>query len=212
MSFAEWRVVTVGREYGSGGAAVGGALAQRIAFRLYDRALIDRIAAAAQIDPALAARLDEQVDGWAARVARALRFGGLEGVAAVSGDAILDAERLQALTAAVVEEAATEGSCVIIGRGAQCLLRRRPEAFHVFVYASREDRARRLRGRLGPTADVDALMDEMDRGRAAYVSRHFGCDWRDPLLYDLMLDSALGEAAAVAAIVAALETASPRRP
>ncbi len=211
MSLSEWRVVTVGREYGSGGAAVGAALAQRIGFRLLDRALIDKIAATAQIDPALAARFDEQVDGWAARVARALRFGGFEGVAAVSGEAILDAERLQALTAAVIEEAAAAGSCVIVGRGAQCLLRRRPETFHLFVYASHEDRARRLRARLGPAADVERLMDEMDRARAVYVRQHFGCDWRDPRLYDLMVDSGLGEAAAVAAIVAALEAASPRR-
>jgi cytidylate kinase len=209
MTLAGWRVVTVGREYGSGGAAVAAALAERLGFRLLDRALIQRIAEAAQIDPALAARLDEHVDGWAARVARALRFGPFEVVSPVEGDAILDAQRMQALTAAVIDEAAKGGECVIVGRGAQCLLRGRPEVFHVFVYAPRQERVRRLRRRLGPGAEVDTLIDDMDRERAAYVRRHFGCNWLDAQLYHLMANAALGDGAAVAAIVAALEAPRP---
>jgi cytidylate kinase len=209
MSLAGWRVVTVGREYGSGGAAVATALAERLGFRLLDRALIQRIAEAARIDPGLAERLDEHVDGWAARVARALRFGPFEAVSPVQGDAILDAQRMQALTAAVVEEAASAGECVIVGRGAQCLLRGRKDAFHVFVYAPREERVRRLRRRLGEQADVDALIDDMDRERAAYVRLHFGCNWLDARLYHLMVNAALGEGAAVAAVAAALGAPRP---
>jgi cytidylate kinase len=204
-----WRVVTVGREYGSGGAAVASALAERLGFRLLDRALIQRIAEASSIDPDLASRLDEHVDGWAARVARALRFGPFEMVSPVEGDAILDAQQMQALTAAVVEEAARTGECVIVGRGAQCLLRGRSDAFHAFVYAPRAERVRRLRLRLGPGADVDALIDDVDRERAAYVRLHFGCNWLDTHLYHLMVNAALGEGAAVAALVAALEAPRP---
>ena len=209
MSVADWRVVTVGREYGSGGAAVAGALAQRIGFRLLDRALIERIAEAARIDPGLAERLDEHVDGWAARVARALRFGPFEVVSPVDDEAILDAQRLQALTAAVIEEAARAGDCVIVGRGAQCLLRSRPGVFHVFVYAPHEERLRRLRRRLGPKADLEALIEQKDRERAAYVRQYFGCDWLDTRLYHLMVNAVLGEEAAVAAILAALESRRP---
>jgi len=208
MSVAGWRVVTVGREYGSGGAAVAGALAERIGFRLLDRALIERIAETARIAPGLAERLDEHVDGWAERVARALRFGPFEVVSPIDGDAIVDAQRMQALTAAVIEEVASTGDCVIVGRGAQCLLRGRADVFHVFVYASRDERVRRLRHRLGPKADVDALIEQVDRERAAYVRQHFGCNWLDARLYHLMVNAALGEEAAVAAILAALE--SPR--
>ncbi len=211
MRPAGFRVVTVGREYGSGGAAIAGALAQRVGFRLLDRALIDQIAARAHIDPALAVRLDERVDSWATRVARSLRFGPFEAVSPVDGDAILDAERLQALTAALIEEAAGAGECVIVGRGAQCLLRERPEVFHVFVYAPIEERMRRLRDRLGPETDLTARIDEVDRERAAYVRRHFGCDWLNRGLYDLMVNARLGEAAAVDAILAALRTRDARR-
>ncbi len=206
MSAHTFRVVTVSREYGSGGAAIAGALAQQLGFRLVDRALIDRVAEAAHIDPALAVRLDERVDSWAARVTRALRFGPFEVVSPVDGETIVDAERLQALTAALVEEAAAAGECVIVGRASQCLLRGRAEVFHVFVYASPEERTRRLRARLPPDADIAALIEEVDRERAAYVKLHFGCDWQDRHLYHLMVNAGLGEAAAVAAIRAALDS------
>lgn len=206
MSSRTFRVITMSREYGSGGAAIASALAQQLGYRLVDRALIDRVAEAAHIDPGLAVRLDERVDSWAARVARALRFGPFEAVFPVDGDAIVDAERLQALTAALIEEAAARGECVIVGRGAQCLLRGRAGVFHVFVYAPLEDRLRRLRARLGPQAEVESLIDEVDRERAAYVRLHFGCDWLDRHLYHLMVNAGRGDAAAVAVIRAALET------
>ena len=206
MTQAGWRVVTVGREYGSGGAAVAGALAARLGFQLLDRKLIEQIARAAHIDPALAERLDEHVDSWAARVARALRFGPFEAVSPVGGEEILDAHRLQALTAAVIEEAAQAGGCVIVGRGAQCLLQGRADVFHVFVYAPREERARRLRERLGPGADVEFALDEVDRERAAYTRRYFNENRLDPHLYHLMVNAAMGEDAAVSTILTALET------
>ena len=56
-----------------------------------------------------------------------------------------------------------------------------------------------------------ALIDDVDQERAAYVWLHFGRDWLDRRLYDLMLNAGLGEAAAVAAIRAALETGAARR-
>ncbi len=205
MSLGGWRVVTVGREYGSGGAAVAAALAQRIGFRLLDRDLIQRIAEVAQVETGVAERLDEHVDSLADRVARALRFGPFEAISPVAGETILDAQRLQTLSAVVVEEAARGGDCVIVGRGAQCLLQGRPGVFHVFVYAPRDERIRRLRQRLGPQADVEAMMEQVDHERAIYVKQHFGCNRLDPHLYHLMVNAALGEPAAVSAILAALE-------
>jgi len=204
-----WEVVTIGREYGSGGAAVGSAVAKALGFRLLDRTLIERIAAAANVDPAVAQRLDEHVDGWVARIHRALRFGAFDSVAVDAGEAIVDAARMQALTAAVIQEAAAEGRYVIVGRAAQCVLRGRPAVFNVFVYASRADRARRLRARLGPEVDVETLIDDMDRERAAYVKLHHGCDWVDRRLYHLMVNAALGESAAVKVVLAALEAGVP---
>lgn len=209
MSASRYRVVTVSREYGSGGAAIAAKLAALLGFRLLDRALIDRIASEAHVDPGTAERFDEHVDRWVERLGRAFRLGGLEAVAEVDREAVLDAERAAALAARVIEEAAAIGGCVIVGRGAQCVLRGRPDVFHVFVYASLPERVRRIRERLGEEADVEGVIDTTDRERAAYVRRYFGASWLDPRLYDLMVNAAIGEDAAAAAIRTAVESAVP---
>ncbi len=206
MSRSRFRVVTVAREYGSGGAAIAGRLAERLGYQLLDRALVERIAREARIDPDLARRFDEHVDPWVRRIGRALWYGGFETVAVGDPDGIVDSDRVASLGGRIVEEAATVGECVIVGRGGQCLLRGRPDVFHVFVYAPREERLRRLRARLGPGADVELSLDEVDKERAAYTRRYFGEDRWNPHLYHLMINAVLGEEAAVSVILTALET------
>jgi cytidylate kinase len=201
------RVVTVAREYGSGGALVAARVAEALGFRLLDRAIVEEAARGASCDPGVAEKLDEHVAAWRERLARSLAHGGFEGVASVSDADILDAERMAVLTRHVIEEAAEGGGCVIVGRGAQCVLAGRADAFHVFVYAPREARARRLRGRLGPEADVEAAMDKTDRERAAYLKRYFGRDWAELSLYHMMISSALGIETAAAAILGAIAAA-----
>jgi cytidylate kinase len=209
MSGPRFRVVAVAREYGSGGGAIATALAGRLGYQLLDRALIERIAAAARIDPELAERFDEHVDPWVRRVWRSLWYGGFDAVSVVDENDVVDADRLARLCGRVIEEAATIGDCVIVGRGGQCILRGRPDVFHVFVYADRDERLRRLRARLGAGADVELAFEETDRERAAYIRRHFDQNWLDPRLYHLMVNASIGEAAAVATILTALDAAVP---
>ncbi len=206
MSGSRFRVVTFAREYGSGGAAIAGRLAERLGYQLLDRALLERIAAEARIDPDLAQKLDEHVDPWVRRIGRALWYGGFETVALGDPNGIVDSDRVAALGGRIVEEAAAAGDCVIVGRGAQCLLRGRSDVFHVFVYAPREERLRRLRARLGPVTDLELTLDEVDRERAAFTRRYFGEDRWNPHLYHMMVNAALGEEAAVSVILTALET------
>jgi len=206
MKTSRFRVVTVAREYGSGGAAVAARLAERLGFKLLDRGLVERIAEEARVPPDVAAKLDERVDPWVRRIGRALWYGGFEAVAAVHGNDVVDSDRVAALGGRILEAAATAGECVIVGRGGQCLLRGRPDVFHVFVYAPRAECLRNLQARLGPGADVELAFQETDRERTAYIRRYFGENRLDPHLYHLMVNSALGEEAAVSAILIALET------
>ncbi len=206
MSTSRFRVVTVAREYGSGGAAIAGRLAERLGYQLLDRGLVERIAEEARVHHDVAARLDERVDPWVRRIGRALWYGGFEAVAVVHENDVVDSDRVAALGGRIVEAAAAAGECVIVGRGGQCLLRGRPDVFHVFVCAPRAACLQRLRSRLGPGADVELAFEETDRERTAYIRRHFGENRLDPHLYHLMINAALGEEAAVSAILAALET------
>jgi cytidylate kinase len=209
MTPSRFRVVTVAREYGSGGAAVAARLASRLGFQLLDRALIQRIAERAQVDSSVAARLDEHLDPWVQRIGRALWRGGFEAVAPVDENEVLDAERLAVLSGRVIHEAAAVGGCVIVGRGSQCVLRGRDDVFHVFVYGPREERLARLRARLAAGTDLEAALEDTDRERTAYVRRNYGENWLDPRLYHLMVNSALGEDAVVATVLAALAPGAP---
>src|SRR6185436_11105897 len=106
---------------------------------------------------------------------------------------------------AVIEKAADQGNCVIVGRGAQCVLGERQDVLHVFLWAPRALRARRVRSRLPQEKDPEGLMDRMDRARAAFIRREFDADWGNPKLYDLTLNTALGDRVAADCVVSAIE-------
>jgi cytidylate kinase len=194
-----YRVVTISREFGSGGAEIAGMLAERLHWKLVDRALIDEVAQAARIKPEVAERFDECVDPWFHRLNKGLWQGGYEGSATATEDAIFDAETMASFSRRVVERSAELGNCVVVGRGAQCILQHRRDTFHVFVYAPLADRIARLRGRFGKQAE--GMLEETDRKRAAFIHRNFGLDWTDRHLYHLMISSSCGVSAAVDLIV-----------
>jgi len=182
-----YRVLTVAREYESGGDRIAALLAERLGWKLIDGALIDEIAQLAHVEPQLVRKFDERVDSWVHRVSRrALTYGAFEGVAVLPEAAIFDAETMALLARAAIEHAWETGKCVIVGRGGQCVLQDRPDVFHVFLYA--------------PCAGRQPV----DEQRARYVQMNFGQQWRNPHLYDLMIDSQLGEERAVATILAGM--------
>ena len=198
------RVITVAREFCSGGAVIARLLADRLGWRLLDRELLEEVARAANVDPQVAAEFDERCDPWFRGLVRSLWHGSGEWPSGVTDADLLDAKALASLERQVIEEAARQGNCVIVGRGAQCILCRRPEVFHVFVYAPRELRARRVADRSGDRPDMDVFIRENDRLRATYIQRYFGQEWCNPHLYDLMVNSACGDEAVADAVLAAI--------
>ncbi len=203
-----FRVLTVAREYGSGGGQIARAVAAKLGWNLLDQALIERVARAAKVDPEMAQRYDERVDSWIHRVSRrGLWHGAFEGgVAALGETDFFDAETMMKLTIQMIEEAYKQGDCVIVGRGAQCVLQDRSDVFHVFVYAPRAQREERIRQR-APQKNTGELIQKTDRERSDYVRLNFGCNWADPHLYDMLISSGWGEDVAVGAIICAMKTA-----
>ena len=202
-----FRVVTVAREYGSGGALIAQRLANRLGWKLLDRCLIEKIAEAARVEPAAAEQYDERPDPWFNSLAKALwQGGGLRGYISGSPPDLLDADVVAAISKHVVEEAAGMGNCVIVGRGSQCILRRRSDTFHVFIYAPWAEKMRRLRSHQPKLteAEVGAELESQERTRAAYVRHYYHQDWFDRRLYHLMLCSSLGEDTAVSTIMQAM--------
>jgi cytidylate kinase len=202
-----YRLLTVAREYGSGGAAIASIVAARLGWKLLDNALIEEAARIAKVDPQCARGFDERVDSWLHRLSRrGLWHGGLAAVPAVSEDDIFDAETMTRLACAMIERACEVGNGVVVGRGSQCVLQDRPDVFHVFVYAPWTDRVKRLRRRLVDETDaqIAAVIETRDAERARYVHLNYGCDWRDPHLYDLLVSSKLGDEATASVILCAM--------
>jgi hypothetical protein len=202
-----FRVLTIAREYGSGGALIGRSISEQLGWKLLDKAFIENIARAAKVDPQLARRFDERTDSWLERLAHqgaGLWRGAFEGAVMVPQPDFFDAETMAALAQNMIEEAYQRGNCVIVGRGAQCVLRDHKDAFHVFIYAPWAERVARIRQRLPGKTDIEELTRSTDRQRADYIRTYYGCNWIDPHLYHLMICSELGEDLVESTIIEAL--------
>lgn len=189
-----FRVLTVAREYGSGGGRIARGMAEKLGWDLVDKALVDAVAQSAHVDPELARRYDERVDSWVHRIGRrGLWRGAFEGVAAVADQEIFDAESMAATGRHLILEAYAKGNCVIVGRGAQCVLQDRAAALHVFIHAPWPERVARVRERVPSAVDVERLIRSTDQQRADFIRMFFHCDWNDPHLYHMLISSELGE-------------------
>jgi cytidylate kinase len=186
------RVITIGREYGSGGATIARILGNRLGWKVIDDSFVGEIAKAAHATPLAVQRQEETVDPWFHRVTKALWRGGFEGAVTRTENEASDADAIAQLWHRVIQETAALGECISVGRGGQCLLQRDPSAFHVYVYAPMKDRIGRLRDREPAGTDLAAAARARDARRAAYIRHYFDQEWKDPHLYHVMLCSSIG--------------------
>ena len=200
------RAITIAREYGGGGASVARLLADRLGWRLLDRDLLNEVARAANVAPAVAERFDERIDPWFHRLVKhALWRGAPDAPISVDNFDLFDAETMAVVGRKVIEEAARMGKCVVVGRGAQCILHGWPEVFHVFLYAPIEIRKKRVAERRGVAPNLETVIREYDRLRAAGVRQYFDQEWCNPNLYDLMINTKRGYESAMETILCAAE-------
>jgi hypothetical protein len=193
------RVVTVAREYGSGGGQVAALVARRLGWELLDKSLIHEVAERFQLRDSAARRLQERGSWWLERVARAvwLETGG------TTVD-VVDAENVHEFTVHAIFEAEKRGKCVVVGRGAQCVLQGRPDVLNVFVFAPLEYRMQRLERRYHGDSELRSAIARVDEERAAYIREFHSADWKDPSLYDLWINGKCGVEPAADVIVNAV--------
>ncbi len=201
----KYRLLTVNREFGSGGGRIAQTIAENLGWKLLDKDIIDAIAYAAHVDPRVVQRYDEHVESWLRRLnQQAMRSAALAAGLELRDNAVFDAEEMVKISQKVIEQAYNDGNCVIVGRGSQCVLQHKPEAFHVFVYAPHRDRILRLRARLPQGTDVEQRIRSVDAERAKYLQEYYGKYWLNPHLYDLMVSSHPDEASTVQVIQCAM--------
>jgi cytidylate kinase len=201
----KYRVLTVNREFGSGGGRIAQTIAERLGWKLLDRDIIDAIAYAAHVDASVVRHYDEHVDSWLSRInQQAMRSAALAAGLELGEDSVFDADEMVKLTQKIVEEAWSEGNCVIVGRSAQCILQHKPDVFHAFVFAPLKERILRLRTRLEKGANIEQRIRTVDEERAKYLQQYYGKSWCNLHLYDLMISSHEDEEATANVILQAM--------
>lgn len=197
-------IITIGREFGSGGRAIGQQVARTLGMAFYDRALIELAAARSGLSPDMVRQAEESatpsllfkiaVQGYAARM--------------IYTDNLQSA--VQIAQSGIVGEIAERGPCVIVGRFTNYILRDRSDCLHVFVYSDLESRVRRAvreYGLANGSAQREVL--RQDRARAEACRLFTGEPWGDRPGYHLFLDSgALGVSVCAKAIVQAAQGGS----
>jgi cytidylate kinase len=202
------RIITVEREYGSGGAAIAQRLAERLGWKLWDQDLTTEIARAAHVDQEAAQRCDMHVDPLLYRLFKVFARGSYERSLPLGEMQMLGTDHMVATLRKVVEDAASAGNCVIVGRGSPYILRGRFDAFHVFVYAPVEEKIRRLKEIVKSEAEARQLIEEIDRDRASFIRHYFNKEWPCRALYNMMINSKFGDDYVIESIlqqIAALE-------
>jgi cytidylate kinase len=123
---------------------------------------------------------------------------------------MLDADSIFKYAQRIVEQAAADGNCVILGRGSQHFLQSRKDTLRFFLYAPTVDKVRRLVSEGNTQARAEALVDTVDRERAAFIKNYFHAEWPNRPVYHAMINTAMGEEAVVEAIMGFMKQASAK--
>ena len=117
----------------------------------------------------------------------------------------LDSDSIVRISRRVVEKAAAEGNCVIVGRGSQHFLQDRNDTLRFFLYAPSQDKIRRLVAQGSRQTEAEDLVERVDRERAAFIKTYFNAEWPNRPVYHGMLNTATGDDMVVRAMMSFLQ-------
>lgn len=192
-------IITISREFGSGGHSIGEAVARKLGYRFFDRELVNQVAERSGFSPEF---IEES--GEYASAKNSLLFAiATANQYTMNGISMLD--KLYIEQTKIIEEIAQEGSCVIVGRCADYILREYRDCLHVFIHADMKSRAKRIVERFGEQErPAEKRLNEKDQRRKVYYKNYTGRTWGQAQNYDLCLNSGvLGSERCVELIAAA---------
>lgn len=181
-------IITISREFGSGGRSVGKMVAEKLGYDFYDSEIVNRVAERSGFSPAF---IEECGEYASAKSSLLFAFVTANQYNA-SGMSMQD--RLFLEQANIIREAAEKGNCVIVGRCADFILRDHPDCLHVFICSDMESRAKRIVERYGKKdKSPEKRLHEKDQKRRVYYKNYTGRAWGEAQNYALCLNSgALG--------------------
>ncbi|HIT19283.1 MAG TPA: cytidylate kinase-like family protein [Candidatus Fimivivens faecavium] len=183
-------IITIGRQYGSGGREIGRRLAEKLGIPFYDKELIELAAK----ESGMAQEVFEQVDEKAgSSLLYALSTGSMAGGHFAPLNNLTFNDRLFLLQNQIIRDIAEKGPAVIVGRCANYILRERGGVVNVFVHAGLQERIARAVSEYGhPEKDAAGIVQKIDKSRANYYDHYTGEKWGVAKQYHLTLDSGVG--------------------
>jgi cytidylate kinase len=180
-------VITISREFGSGGRQIGEQLANELGIAFYDKSLIHLAVAKSGLDPMTIEKAEEEATS---KFLFNLAIGGYVSAGIFSQVNVPISDQVFFAQSRVVEEIAAQTSCVIIGRCANYILRDLPGCARVFVYGETKDKLRRIVQEYGiAEGDAEGKMVKMDKGRANYYEHYTDWVWGSVESDDLSINT-----------------------
>ena len=177
-------VITIGREFGSLGRQIGLRTAELLGIAYYDRDIVEEVAHRMNMPLQTISREEETAGSKFGRLSKCLFPLG-------SGELVLR-DKIFSVQECVLNDFADAGPCILVGRCADYVMRRRPRLMKIYIYAPLAVRTQNAM-RLMNVGEVDArrMCLDVDRARSAYHRRYSGYDVMDPEQFHLMIDSSL---------------------
>ena len=180
------RIITIGREFGSGGRTIGKMIAEKLGLHCYDQELIEQMAEESGFTPEYVEQESESatINTWTATAMT------MDPTYAIPSNQ----DQLWAIQSRIIREIAEREDCVIVGRCADVILEEDMDLLKVFVHADFEARARRIVEKYGETeVPTEKRLREQDKHRAMYYQFYTDRKWGDIENYHVIVNSsALG--------------------
>lgn len=185
-------IITISREYGSGGRIIGQKVAERLNIPFYDRGLVEMISEKSGLSEKFINEAELYRED-------AIKYAGYDvSLQMPLTHVVFHAE------AEVISSLAEKGDCVIVGRCADYVLQERKDVLNVFVYASMSNRIERITKIYGDKVkNVKAFITRYDKDRAAYYDYYTDKKWGDMRSYHLSVNSDMGLDASTEIIITA---------
>ena len=195
----EKKIITISRQFGSGGRSIGRQVANQLGIPFYDKELVEQIALESGFAPNFVEEHGEHAPGKS-RLAYAFANQGVPGIM----NGLSTADFLWSIQCSVIQQLAEQGPCVIVGRNADYILKDRKDVLDVYIHADMDFRADRIVRLYGESEkSPQARLQEKDKRRAVNYQHYTGRTWGAAENYDICLNTGkLGIEAAVETIVA----------
>ena len=185
-----YRIITVSRQFGSGGRSIGHKLAEKLGFAYYDKELVREVSVATGFSPAY---IEEKGEYAQSRSKLSYLFTTVGTAGVMNG--MSAADYLYTMQRKVILDLAEKGDCVIVGRCADYILRDRTDTLHTFIHAPKSYRAERIVRLYGESEhSPEKRLNDKDGKRRVNYEHFTGRTWGAADNYDVCLNTAaLGE-------------------